>query len=287
MLELQTLTGRVAFGPQNDPGACAPWNPPVAQFNLQWLKGSFVPAQRDRLAKVNGALQTANGEVEKLRAAFVAPKPIGQRQPNGNVLLTGEDHALALTNRTAAQNQLVRNIIALREPLDKIVLPVLRDMQRASATADTLRQRVFSKEACLSRASLTGLDRAGFAQLKANYATMLCNLEPIELLQYAQRCLDDGSAESLSLLDSIRLENFRRKKDNRSFLNTTLLSLANVPEYNEAGPLLDEVQNANEHAVMLWSQFNGHTSRVNLMKLSLGLNKFGTKDPDDPYADFK
>jgi hypothetical protein len=38
----------------------------------------------------------------------------------------------------------------------------------------------------------------------------------LELFAYAQRGIDDGSAESLPLLDSIRLESFRRKKDNRA-----------------------------------------------------------------------
>lgn len=281
MLE-QALTARVPFGPANDPGACAPWPQPVSAFNLSWLKGVFVIDQRDRLAKVTSAIASANGEVDKLRAAFTFTKPAGLRAPNGNVLLTGEDHAAARTIRTHAQNQLVHTITLLREPLDKVITPIIRDMARASFTCDTLRARVFNKESCLSRASLTGLDRAGFAALKANYATML---EPIELFAYAQRCLDDGSAESLPLLDSIRLENFRRKKDDRAFLNGKLLSLANIPEYNEAGPLLYEVQNASEQAQLLRAQFNGDTSRASLMKMSLGLGKLSTADPQNPYAD--
>jgi hypothetical protein len=285
MLELQNLQNRVPFGPANDPGQCTAWNPPVARFDLAWLKGSFVPAQRDRLGKITGAIQTANGEVEKLRAAFVVPKPSGQRQPNGNVLLTGEDHSAARTIRTHAQNQLVRDVIALREPLEKIVYPILRDMSRASFTVDTLRERVFSREACLSRASLTSLDRAGFAALKANYAIMLKHLAPIELFAAAQRALDSGSAEDLPFIDAIRVENFRRPKDSRAFLNAKLIELVNIPEWNDAQPLLDEVQSANKQALLLWAQFQNHSSRVNLMKLSLGLNKFGVKDPNDPYAD--
>jgi hypothetical protein len=285
MLELQTLLSRVPFGPANDPAQCVPWDPPVSRFDLAWLRGPFVTLQRGRLTKMTDAIASTNQEIEKLRAEATHPIEIGNRQANGNLLRTGNDAALERTLRTHAQEQIVRGIIALRRPLDLIVVPLLRNMDRAAQTADTLRQRIFSKEACLSRASIGGLSVAAFAQLKANYAAMLCNLAPIELFAYAQRALDDGSADSLPILDSIRLENFRRKRDDRAFLNSKLLELANIPEFNEAGPLLDEVQAIHKQALLLWAQFANDTSRVSSMKIALGVSKLGVKDPTDPYAD--
>jgi hypothetical protein len=286
VLELQNLQNRVPFGPANDPAQCVPWDPPVTRFDLAWLKGPFITLQRDRLTKMTAAIASTNQEIEKLRAEATHPiEAIGLRQANGNILKTGSDVMAERTLRTHAQDQIVRGILALRRPLELVVVPLLRNMDRASQTADTLRQRIFSKEACLSRATLGGLTGAGFAQLKANYAAMLCNLAPIELFAYAQRALDDGSADSLPILDSIRLENFRRKKDDRAFLNAKLLELANIPEFNEAGPLLDEVQAIHKQALLLWAQFANDTSRVSSMKLAVGLAKLGVKDPDDPYAD--
>jgi hypothetical protein len=285
MLELQTLQNRVPFGPANDPAQCVPWDPPVTRFDLGWLKGPFITLQRDRLAKITAAIAATNTEIDKLRAQATHVGTIGLQQANGNILRTGDDVMAERTLRTHAQDQIVRGILLLRKPLDLIVLPLLRNMDRAAQTADTLRQRIFSKEACLSRASLTGLNVAGFAQLKANYAAMLCNLAPIELFAYAQRALDDGSADSLPILDSIRLENFRRKKDDRAFLNSKLLELANIPEFNEAGPLLDEVQGIHKTALLLWAQFSNDTSRVSSMKIAMGVSKLGVKDPTDPYAD--
>ena len=280
------LLPRVLFGPNEKPQECSPWPKPVSAFNLTWLKGTFVPDQRDRLARVMDAITKANTEIDKLRDKGTVPE-VGQRQANGIVLRSGNDAALERTLRTHAQQQLVRDILALRQPLDLLVVPILKDMARASFTADTLRDRVFSKEACLSRASLTSLDRAGFAALKASYTTWLKDLSPIELFGYAQRCIDDGSAESLPLLDSIRLENFRRKKDDRAFLNAKLLELANVPEFTEAGTLLDEVKSDNQQAMLLWAQFGNHSSRVSVMKIAMGVSNLGVRDPKDPYADME
>jgi hypothetical protein len=287
MLELQNLQSRVPFGPASSPAECAPWPQPVSAFNLSWLKGTFVVDQRNRLGRVTTAIAATNVEIEKLRKEASAPIEVGQRQTNGIVLRSGSDVAMERTLRTHAQNQIVRGIVALREPLEKTVLPLMRDIDRASQTSDTLRQRVFSKEACLSRASLTKIagDRAAFAQLKADYAAWLKCLAPIELFNMAQRCLDDGSPEALPLLDSIRLENFRRPKDSRAFLNAKLLELAQIPEFTEASSILDEVQLIHKQAQLLWATFVNDTSRVSIMKMSLGLNKTGTKDPNDPYSD--
>lgn len=287
-LELQTLQQRIPFGPANDPAQCKPWNPPVSQFNLAWLKSSFVPFQRDRLAKVMAAIEDANKEIEKLRAGGTQPEVIGDRMANGIVLRSGIEQVMQRERRTVAQKQLLNSIIELRKPLDKIVTPILRDMERASHTAETLAERVFNKESCLARATLTSAgDRASFAALKANYAVMLKGLAPIELFYMAQRCLDDGSPEALPLLDSIRVENFGRSKSDRAFLNAALLALAVVPEFNEAQPLLEEVKQCHKQALLAWAAFANATNGVSTMKIAMGLNKFNVKDPDpnDPYQD--
>jgi hypothetical protein len=269
------LFPRVPFGPANDPGQCTPWPKPVSAFNLAWLSGTFVPDQRDRLARIQAAINAANTHIEKVRLEASGAPIVGTRAPNGNILRSGSDANLEHQLRTHARNQIIVKIVEIRNGLDKIVPPLLRDSARASLTADTLKERVFDKLSCLSRASLTGLDRAAFAALKSNYSNMLRDLSPIELTAYGQRALDDGSAEALPLLDSIRVENFRRPKSDRGFLNNSIIQLATVPEYDAANLLLTETQQINDRALIIWADFQGMTSRANLMKMDNALTQLG------------
>jgi hypothetical protein len=269
------LFGRVPFGPANDPAQCAPWPKPVSAFNLEWLKSTFVVDQRDRLARIQAAINAANTHIEQVRLQASGPVVVGVKAPNGNILRSGNDANLEHQLRTHAKNQIVAKIIEIRNGLDKLVPPLLRDSARASLTADTLRQRTFDKLSCLSRASLTGLDRAAFAALKSNYSNMLRDLSPIELTAYAQRCLDDGSADALPLLDSIRVENFRRPKTDRGFLNASIVQLAQVPEFDASSLLLDEVQSINKQANLLWADFLGQTNRATLMRMDNALTQLG------------
>ena len=62
---------------------------------------------------------------------------------------------------------------------------------------------------------------------------MLAHLSAIELTAYRAALHTMGSADDLPLLDSIRLENFRRPKNDRGFLNNALIQLAQVPEYDK------------------------------------------------------
>jgi hypothetical protein len=201
------LFPRVPFGPANDPGSCVPWPQLVSKFDLQWLKGTFVQDQRTRLTRVQEGIASAQTHIDKLKATAPQAGKVGVLAPNGNFLRTANDHLLEEHIRTNAAQQIVRQIIEIRNGLGKLVQPILRDMSRASLTADTLRQRVLDKLSCMSRAALSSLagpdSRAGFAALKANYATMLVHLSAIELTAYAQRCIDDGGADALPLLDSI------------------------------------------------------------------------------------
>jgi len=123
----------------------------------------------------------------------------------------------------------------------------------------------------MSRASLAGVTGGGFVQLKANYATMLQHLSPIELTAYAQRAIDSGSADDICLLDSIRVENFRRPKEDRGFLNASIIQLAQVPEYDTASELLDEVVQIDKTAHLIWADFLGRTDRTNMIKMANAL----------------
>ncbi len=281
------LLPRIPFGPADgDPEQCAPWNPPVSQFSLSWLKGTFVPAQRDRLARVTDAVTKANTEIENLRGKGTRPE-LGQRQANGVVLRSSNDAELEQRLRVHAQQQLVRDIIALRQPLDLTVIPIIKDMNRASLVCDSLRFRVFDKISCLARASMLDMKPVELMAYKASASRVIHNVSPVELNRMIQACLDDGGGNSLPLLDCLRMENFSRVKAERGGENAVLIALAQVPEFNEAQPLLDEVQNCYKQATLLWAQFGNHSSRVSLMKMSVGLAKVSRVDAQDRYGDME
>jgi hypothetical protein len=158
-------------------------------------------------------------------------------------------------------------------------------MARASLTVDTLRERVFDKISCLARAGVTGLKAPEVMAYKASVMNAYRDVSPVELNRLIQAAIDDGSGDSLVVLDVLRMLNFSRPKDDRGGENARLLALANVPEFTEAAPLLDEVQDLNKQANLLWAQFQNHSNRVSIMKMSAGLQKFQTANPQDPYAD--
>lgn len=223
------------------------------------------------LTQVQEAIGAANTHIQKAKDEAPQAGRIGKLADNGNFLRTGDDYLLERHIRTNFAQQLVTEIVSIRNGLNKLVPPLLRDSARAIAAAETLRTRVFDKLSCMSRASLAGVTGAGFAALKANYATMLAHLSAIELTAYAQRCIDDGGADALPLLDSIRLENFRRPKNDRGFLNNALIQLAQVPEYDTASELLDEVVQIDKTANLIWADFLGQTDRSNMIKMANAL----------------
>ena len=149
-------------------------------------------------------------------------------------------------------------------------------LRRSRLAADTLRLRTFDKISCLSRTAMFGMKPVDLAVYKASVMAVIHNVSPVELNRMIQATLDDGGGDSLPLLDRLRMENFARPKDQRCGDNARLLALANVPEFNEAGPLLDEVQNCYDQARFLWAGFAQHSSRVSLMKMSVGVRKLDT-----------
>lgn len=277
---------RVAFGPNEDPKQCAPFPTPVSKFDLAWLKGTFVVDQRNRLARVTDTIDKANADGEKVRAQILdQPIQVGTVKANGIRFQTADDAQLEQSLRTHAQRQIVQAIHEIRQNAEPVLLPLLKDMQRASLTVDTLRQRVFDKISCLSRAVMTGMKVPELMACKASIMSIIREVSGNELNRMIQAAIDDGSGDSLPTLDCLRMENFARPKDERGAENARLITLANVPEYTEAAPLLDEVQALNQQALMAWAAFNQRYSRAAQIKLSAGLAKLGTKDPTNPYAD--
>jgi len=282
MLELKP---RIDFGGQ-------PWPIVVSAFDLSWLKSQLVPAQRQRLDKVTALVTDGTKRIEAERKhATDGPghdilASIGQRLPNGNIVRSGEEQRLQRDIRSHAARQVVDRIIQIRQSLDQTVPPILRDMQRASLTAATLQERVFDKFSCLWRAS-AGMNLQDTAALKADYAEILEKAEPMELTKIAQRAIDDGSAQSLVLVDCLLRENFRRPRSERNFLNAALLNLVNVPEFNEAGPLLQEVVDLNNQALTAWAEFNGQANRATTLRIGQGLGRMSLAptitEPQEEY----
>lgn len=282
------LSQRIPFGPASRPGDTAPW--PVADptaFDLPWLRDQFAPQQQKRLTTVITAINDANKRIEAERAKGTRPVEtgLGTKQPNGNVVLSGDDLELARSIRTHAERQTVAAMGEIRRSLDAVVPPVLRDMLRAAATVESLSERVFSKIACLARSLPSGMKMAELAQLKAAYTTMLQHVSPVELHRVAQACIDDASGNSLPLLDVCRVINFGRPKDDRAFLNATLITLAQVPEFDQATPLLQSVIDANNTAQLAWAGFT-REARMATLKVGRGLAKGQARTfPSDPYRD--
>ena len=266
------LLPRIPFGNPSRPDEQSPWpGIPPLQFDLAWLQRDFAPAQQARLKQITDAIAAANQKIEQVRARATNGFELGQPTKNGVVLRTGAETRLMQEVQTHAQRQVVDQIIKIKNAVDPVALPVLRDMQRASLTAGTLAERVFSKIACLGRAN-AGLKFQELATLKASYMAMLAHIAPIELHRIAQACLDDASANSLPLLDCCRMVNFQRSRDDKSFLNATIVSLAQVPEYDTSQPLLQSVIDANNTAVQQWAVFK-RDDRGATLKIVQGLGK--------------
>ncbi|MBY0506444.1 MAG: hypothetical protein K2X03_21175 [Bryobacteraceae bacterium] len=271
------LRPRVPFGPADDPASQAPWPPngiAPSTFSLEWLEKTFLHQQETRLREVNAAIADGTKRIEALRAE-AAPSliEIGQRQANGTVLRTAAEQRLQQEVASHAQKQVVHRIIGVRKELDSVVPPIINTMHRAAHSARTLSARVFDKISCLSRFS-AGLKYADLAALKASYATFLRGMAAIELNRLAQNAIDDGSVQSIVLLDCIRVENFGRKhKEDRAFENAALLQLIRVTEHDQAQPLLQQVIDHYNIAYAAWADFSGKTNRATTLRIGHALGK--------------
>ena len=267
-----TLNPRIDFGGQQ-------WQPPVASFDLAWLKSQFHPAQVSRRDRVIAAIQSGEARVEKARKDAVGSVPvIGDVRPNGSVYRSAAHQQLQAAAKSVADAQVVNQIRAIRTEIDSLVLADLQNMERASLAAKTLSERAFSQIACLGRVNMTGWTTADLVAYKANYASLIRGIAAIELHRIAQGCLDDGSPLALIQLDVIRVENFSRKKDDRPFHNATLLDLINVPEFNaavgtESQPgLLRQVISLHREAGAAWAGFLGRVGQASIQRIARGLS---------------
>jgi len=266
-----TLNPRIDFGGQQ-------WQPPVASFDLAWLKSTFHPAQVSRRDRVIAAIADGEGRIAKARKDAVGNTPvIGDVRADGSVYRNSAHQQLQAAAKSVADAQVVNAIRKIRLEVDGKALADLQDMERASLTAKNLSERVFSQIQCLSRVSITGWTAADLVGYKANYAQLIRGIASIELHRLAQGCLDDGSPLALIQLDVIRVENFSRKKDDRPFHNATLLDLINVPEFatavgTESQPgLLRQVISLHREAGTAWAGFLGRIGQASIQRIARGL----------------
>jgi len=266
-----TLNPRIDFGGQA-------WPSPVSEFSLEWLKSNFYPAQRTRHDRVIAAIASGEAQIDKARKQAVGGVPqFGDRRANGTIHMTGADQQMQQAAEKVAHHQVVNAIRKIRETVDAECLDTLKAMERAAITAKTLSERVFTKIACLSRAS-AGMKEADLMALKANYATFIKGVAPIELHRLAQAAIDAGDPVSLVYLECIRVENFNRKKDDRPFLNASLIDIINVPEFNaamgdDARPgLLRQVIDLHRDAGIAWASFLGKIGQASINRIARGLS---------------
>ena len=281
MLELKS---RIPFGPADDSLSQTPWpGSPHPLFTLDWLSKDFLPSQQTRLRTVTAAVADGTKRIEKIRAeASSTTKPvIGTKQPNGNIVRTATDQRLQRDIETHDGKQVVARIFEVRRSLDETVPPVLKVMQRASQAARTLNARYFDRLSCLSRFS-AGLGKLEVAQLKANFANYVRGMAPIELHRTVQNLIDEGTPQSLVLLDVCRVENFGRSKDMRAFENNKLLNLIPVAETDQAEPLLQQVVDIYNQALTNWLEFNGQTNRAATRRIGEGLGKLALGEDSIP-----
>jgi len=254
-----------------------PWPQPVTSFSLDWLKGTFLPAQQARRARVTAAITEGEARVAKARKEAVGNVPlIGERRSDGSVYQTGADQQMQQHARTIAERQTVEAIRKIREEIDDKCLEDLKSMERAAITARTLSERVFDKLSCLGRVS-AGMNAADLAAFKSHTANLVRGVAAIELHRLAQNAIDAGDPLSLVMLDVIRTENFGRKKDDRPFLNQSLLDLISVPEFDaavgteERPGLLRQVVALHKETGTAWASFLGKIGQASVMRIARGL----------------
>jgi hypothetical protein len=223
---------------------------------------------------VTAAITDGSKRIEGIREeASSAPIKIGEDRGNGLIYRSAAERRLQSEVDSHAQRQLLKRIIEVRNGLDQTVPPVIKVMQRASQSAQTLSARYFDRISCLSRFS-AGLGKLELAQLKASFALFVRGMAPIELHRLAQNAIDDiTTPQSLVLLNIIRVENFGRTKDERAFENAKLLNLIPVPEFDQAQPLLQQVVDAYNAALTAWVDFNGQINRGANLRIGHALGK--------------
>jgi hypothetical protein len=222
--------------------------------------------------------------VEKARRAAVIPV-IGDSRRVGSVDVTvssPEDARMTASLRSHAQRQTVKLIADIRAGLDKIAVPVLKEMSAASDTAKEMALRHYDKYSVLRRARGTTSGFMESTQLRAFYAEMLENVEPRELAAFAQQSIDTGDP---ILADAVQRVNFTIPRSDRSFTNQAFLALLNNSEFDEAQAMLATVTMLHEAATVQYATFGRESGAVSLKRMAYGLNYGNVKLNEDGSID--
>jgi hypothetical protein len=270
MLELKP---RIDFGG-------VPFAPPVSEFSLQWLSQQFAPAQRKRRDTILAAVTDANGKIDAARKKMAAGLPVfGDKRPNGSVVKQPYHQELERMSKSVADQQVVQATRAILAEADAVCVPVLKDMHRASLTVEVLRERIFSRMACLARVNAAMNNRDEMAY-RAACATLVTGAEPVVLWQRAQAAIDRGAPEDMILIHAVLGENIKLPNNRRAFSNARLLELTNPPEFIAAEPLLAAVVDLEREAGISYGLLAGHVGMVSLARIQRGLAAMVQLDKD-------
>lgn len=247
---------------------------------------TLVATQRGRLDTVNAKLKAATAEIDARRKTVVVPE-VGDTRLVGNtrvIVRTSEESAAYEVNRSHAQRQVVRDVVKIREATDKVVVPVLRQMNADADRAREMSDRTHDKLSILRRTRGPFSGTGSFQQAmeaRETYRTILRDVEPIELARWAQYVLDSGDPMSLIVADCVLRENFTRPKDRRPFVNATLLNLLIVPEFDMAQGYLSDVVLLAQEAGVAYAAFGREIGAASTARIALGLAKQHAGLPGD------
>lgn len=245
-----------------------PFEPPVSEFSLQWLKGNFVPAVRTRRDTIINAVDSANKRIDAERERIRKATPaMGERRPNGTTVANPQ---LQQAAKTVADHQIIEAIRVIKAEADNICIPALQYLQRAALTGKVLEERIFSKFACVSRinAAMNNRDEMTF---RANCKALVDGAEPITLHRIAQAAIDRSAPEDIMLLSAVLNENIKFNRDRRAFSNQSLLELLRPEEWVIASGLLAEVLDMQRQAGAAYAGLAGHVGQSSMARISRGL----------------
>jgi hypothetical protein len=261
--------------------------PPIGMLDEGQLK-NLVNVQRGRRDTVVSTLRDATGKVEARRKAAVASVPaFGDVRRVGNTetrVLTHDDQLAQQSFRSHAEKQTVRDILQIRQDTDKLLVPVLKQMNLDADRAREMSERTHDKLSILRRTRGPFSGTGSFQQAmeaRATYREILRDSEPIELARWAQYCIDAGDPMSLIIADAVLRDNFTRQKVNRPFMNATLLDLLTVPEFDTAQVHLREIVMLAQEAGTAFAAFGREIGAASTRRIALGLAKQGIGLPGD------
>jgi hypothetical protein len=245
-----------------------PFDPPVSEFTLPWLRGTFVPAVRTRRDIVVNAVANADKRIDAERARIAKGAPVtGQLLANGNRL---NDPRLEQAARTIADHQVLDSIRAAKAEADALCVPALKFLERAVLTGKVLEERIFDKFNCLARVN-AGFGNADEMAYRAHCSTLVYHAEPIVLHRMAQSAIDRAAPEDYMLLYAILNENLKLPKDRRAFMNQSLLELLEPEEWTASSALLAGVFDMRQEAGAAYARLAGHVGQSSMMRISRGL----------------